>query len=154
MYFNTLISGKILKKLWHVQFLDKSRISVWKGLSLVALLISNTGRWWNLFSLKWVLFLMYFYTLISGKIIKTFWQAQFLHTMENLCLERLGLIVLLMNSTDWWWNIFSLKWVLLPMYFYMLISSKIFKKFWQVQFLHNMENLRMEGVKPGRFIHK
>jgi len=37
MYFDTLISGKILKKFWHVQFLDKSRISVWKGLSLVVI---------------------------------------------------------------------------------------------------------------------
>jgi len=44
MYFDTLISGKILKKFWNVQFLDKLRISVWRGLSLVVLLISNTGR--------------------------------------------------------------------------------------------------------------
>ena len=36
--------GKILKKFWHVQFLDISRISVWNGLSLVVLLKSKTGR--------------------------------------------------------------------------------------------------------------
>ena len=44
MYFDTLISEKIFKKFWHVQILDKSRISVWKGLNLVVLLISNTGQ--------------------------------------------------------------------------------------------------------------
>jgi len=44
MYFDTLLLGKILKRFWHVQFLDKSRISVSKGLSLAVLLISNTGR--------------------------------------------------------------------------------------------------------------
>jgi len=43
MYFDMLVSGKILKNFWHVQFLHKLRISVWKGLSLVILLISNTG---------------------------------------------------------------------------------------------------------------
>ena len=44
MYFDTLISKEILKKLWHVQFLHISRNSVWKGLGLVVLLISNTVR--------------------------------------------------------------------------------------------------------------
>jgi len=40
------------------------------------------------FSLKWVLFPMYFYTLILGKILQKFWHVQCLHKMENLCMER------------------------------------------------------------------
>jgi len=40
------------------------------------------------------------------------------------------------------------------MYFYTLISGKILKKFWHVQFLHKIKNLYMERVKPGRFIDK
>jgi len=43
VYFDTLILGKTLKMFWHVKFLHKSRIYVWKGLSLVVLLVSNTG---------------------------------------------------------------------------------------------------------------
>jgi len=35
MYFYMLISGKILKNFWHIQFLHKSRIYVWKGLSFI-----------------------------------------------------------------------------------------------------------------------
>jgi len=38
------------------------------------------------------------------------------------------------------------------MYFDTLISEKILKKFWHVQFSHKMENLCMERVKPGCFI--
>jgi len=35
-----------------------------------------------------------------------------------------------------------------------VISGKILKKFWHVQFLHKMENLCMGRVKPGRFVDK
>jgi len=41
--------------------------------------------------------------------------------------------------------------VLFLKYFYTLISGKILQKIWNVQFLHKMENLCMERVKPGRF---
>jgi len=41
MYSDTLILEKILKKFWHVQFLQKLRIYVRKGLSLVVLLIKT-----------------------------------------------------------------------------------------------------------------
>jgi len=30
----------------------------------------------------------YCYMLISGKILNKFWHEQFLHKMENLCMER------------------------------------------------------------------
>jgi len=40
------------------------------------------------------------------------------------------------------------------MYFYTLISGKILKTFWHIQFLQKMENLCMDRVKPGRFIYE
>jgi len=44
MYFYTLILEKILKNAGTYSFYTKWRISVWKGLSLIVLLISSTGR--------------------------------------------------------------------------------------------------------------
>ena len=41
--------GKNTQRILARTLLHKSRISVWTGLSLVVLLISNTGRWWNFF---------------------------------------------------------------------------------------------------------
>src|SRR6218665_3838786 len=91
MYFDTLISGKILKQFWRVQFLDKSRISVWKWLSHGRFIDKSYRSMMKSFFFK-VGFVSYvfLYTLISGKILKQFWHVQFLHKMENLCLERVN----------------------------------------------------------------
>ena len=94
MYFYTLISGKIIKKFWHVQFLHKS---------------SNTGWWWNLLSLKWVLFLMYFIHWFREKYSKNSGTYSFYTKWRIYVWKGLSLVILLISNTGWWWRLFLFK---------------------------------------------
>ena len=82
MYFYTLISRKILKDFWDVQFYTKWGIYVWKGLSLVVLLISNTGRLKSFFFNVSIVSYVFLYADF-GKINQQ--NVYFIHNASSLC---------------------------------------------------------------------
>ena len=127
-------------------FYTKWRIYVWKGLNLVGLLISYTGRWLNLFSLKWVLFPVYFLRWFREKYSKNSGMYSFYTKLRIYVWKGLSLVGLLISNTDRWLNLFSLKWVLFP--------GKILKKFWHVGAYSFYTKWRIYVWKAWSFFYK
>ena len=101
---------KYLKNSGTYSLYTKWRIYVWKGLSLVISLISNTGWWLNLFSLKWVLFhICTFIRWFRGKYSKNSGTHSFYKKWRIYVWKGLSLIVLLISKTGRWWNFFKFK---------------------------------------------
>src|SRR6218665_4214799 len=87
--------GENTQKIWHVQFLQKSGIYVYKELSLIVLLISNI----EMFFLKSECCFLCILYADFGKILKTFWHVQFLHKSRIYVWKGLNLVSLLVSNT-------------------------------------------------------